>query len=71
MSEEIDRWLNYMKENPSGWKKIHTEFINAQFSKARQFINRLLQEPGGRKKIINAYQIKNLKGYRELLDKKE
>lgn len=71
MSEEIDRWITYMKKNPSRWKKVHTEFINAQFSKSRQFIERLLKEPGGRNKIIDAYGIKNLKGYRKLLGRND
>ena len=69
MSEEIDRWIKYMKEHPNEWKKIHTKFINAQFSKADAFIRRLLKEPNGRKKIIEAYDIKNLKGYKILLGK--
>ena len=42
-------------------------FINAQFDKANKFIKRLLKEPNGREKIIEAYGIKNLKGYEELL----
>ena len=67
MSNEIDRWIQYMKEHPSTWKKMHTEFINAQFEKSEAFINRLLKEPNGKEKIINAYGIKNLKGYEGLL----
>lgn len=67
MSEEIDRWVNYMKENPDKWKKEHTEFINAQFEKSEQFIKRLLKEPNGKEKVIAAYGLKNLKGYSVLL----
>ena len=67
MSEEIDRWIKYMKENPDKWKKIHTVFINAQFSKANNFIKELIKEPNGKEKIIKAYGIKNLKGYENLL----
>ena len=69
MSEEIDRWIKYMKDNPDKWKKIHTEFINAQFDKSHKFIERLLKEPNGRGKVINVYGIKNLGGYAELLGK--
>lgn len=69
MSEEIDRWIKYMKENPCKWKTVHTEFINAQFDKSRKFIERLLKEPNGREKVINAYGIKNLNGYKKLLGK--
>jgi hypothetical protein len=67
MSEEIDRWITYMRENPKTWKKEHTKFINAQFDKSQAFIERLLKEPNGREKVINAYGIKNLKGYKRLL----
>ena len=68
MTEEIDRWIKFMKENPDKWKKIHTKFINAQFEKSYKFIKRLLKQPKGKEKIIKAYKIKNLKGYKGLLD---
>lgn len=67
MSEEIDRWVNFMKENPDKWKKVHTEFINAQFEKQQAFVKRLLKEPNGKQKVIDAYGIKNVKGYEGLL----
>lgn len=67
MSQEIDRWVKYMKDNPTKWKKIHTEFINSQFKKSEEFIKRLLKEPDGKERLISAYKIKNLKGYEELL----
>ena len=70
MSEEIDRWVKYMKENPSTWKKTHTAFIDAQFSKSLAFIERLSKTPGGREKIISAYNIKNTSGYPKLLGEK-
>ena len=63
----IERWARFMQEHPTEWKKIHTEFINAQFQKNKEFLQRLLQEPNGREKIIELYQIKNLKGYEGLL----
>ena len=55
---EIDRWINYMKENPETWKSVHTEFINAQFSKHKSFLERLKKTPEGRKKLKNIYGIK-------------
>jgi len=67
MSEEIDRWIVYMRAHPKTWKKIHTQFINAQFEKSERFIKNLLKQPGGREKIIAAYHIKNVDGYKELL----
>jgi hypothetical protein len=69
MSEEIDRWVRYMKEHPDTWKREHTRFINAQFEKAEDFMKRLLKEPNGREKIIKAYDIKNISGYKGLLEK--
>ena len=66
---EIDRWIRFMKENPDKWKKVHTQFINAQFSKANNFIKRLLKQPNGKEKVIKAYGIKNLDGYKGLLEK--
>lgn len=69
MSEEIDRWIQYMKDHPDTWKAEHSMFINAQFNKADAFIRRLLKEPNGREKIIKAYNIKNINGYKGLLGK--
>ncbi len=59
----IERWATFMKENPTKWKKIHTEFINAQFISHEQFLDRLLQQPSGKKKVLELYNIKNVKGY--------
>ena len=67
MSEEIDRWVEYMKEHPDSWKRVHSEFVNAQFEKARAVWERLASTPEGRKKIIAIYNIKNTKGYPKLL----
>ncbi len=68
MTEEIKDWIKYMKEHPDSWKKIHTKFINAQFSKADSFIKKLAEQPGGKEKIIKTYKIKNLKGYQNLFN---
>ena len=67
MSEEIDRWIAYMKAHPNSWKKVHTAFINAQFEKSDAFIKRLAKTKGGKEKIIAAYKIKNMNGYKKLL----
>jgi len=57
--EQIEQWANFVKNNPDKWKKIHTEFIDAQITKALDFIDRLAQTPGGKEKIIRAYNITN------------
>ena len=58
MSEEIDRWVKYMKENPKTWKSVHTKFLNAQYEKHYSFIKRLKKTSQGRKKLNKIYKIK-------------
>ena len=65
--EQVERWANFVKNNPDKWKKIHTKFINAQFEKHRAFIKRLLKEPDGFEKIVKLYDIKNVERYRKVL----
>lgn len=64
--KHLEDWANYVKNN-SDWKKIHTKFINAQFEKANDFIKRLIKQKGGKEKLIKLYGIKNLNGYKQLL----
>ena len=64
--EHLEQWAEYVKNNPD-WKKHHTEFINAQFDKAYQFIERIKKQKGGKEKIVQLYGIKNKKGYKNLL----
>ncbi len=66
MSEEIDRWVAYMKSHPKEWKIKHSRFINAQFQKSKEFQKRLLNTSNGKKKLINLYGIKNLEGFPKL-----
>ena len=60
MSEEIDRWVEYMQTHPD-WKKKHTAFIDAQFQKQREFVDRLARQPGGKDRIKALYDIRNEK----------
>ena len=64
--KQVERWANYVKSN-SDWKGIHTNFINAQFEMAENFIKELAKQKGGKDKIIKLYNIKNLDGYKKLL----
>lgn len=66
-AEHIKSWAHFVRAG-NDWKKIHTEFINAQFEMAHAFLKRLAKEKGGREKIIKLYNIKNIKGYAELLN---
>ena len=49
--EQIERWGKFIKTNPNGWKKEHTQFINAQIEKSWRFYERLEKMPGGKEKI--------------------
>ena len=61
--ESVERWANFVKNNPDKWKKYHTEFINAQYGMAQDFIKRLAKQPNGKEKIRKIYGINNPKGY--------
>lgn len=61
--EQIERWVKFMKENPNKWKKIHTEFIDAQFDMHYKFVERILKTPMGKEKLIKLFSIKNIDGY--------
>lgn len=66
-TEFVDRWAEFIRNNPDKWRKIHTDFINAQILMNKQFLERLKKTPNGKDKIVELYQIKNLKGYEKLL----
>ena len=66
--EFVIRWANFIKKNPNKWRKIHTRSINAQFEMNRKFLKNLSKQPDGAEKIIKLYNIKNLKGYKKLLN---
>lgn len=63
----IVRWANFVRNNPTKWKKFHTDFINAQIKMNREFLKRLSKQKGGPEKIIKLYGIKNINGCRRLL----
>ena len=61
--EQIERWAIFVKKNPTQWKKIHTEFIDALFDKHEQFRKRLLETPGGKEKLFKLYSVKDKPKY--------
>ena len=61
--DPVERWALFVRDNPRKWKTIHTEFINAQFTKSEEFYKRLLKTPGGKKKIIELFNIRNRDAY--------
>ena len=66
--DQVERWANFIKNNPTKWRKIHTEFINALFENHYQFRDRLLKTPDGKEKLIKLHRIKNKEGYSWLRD---
>jgi len=49
--DQIERWAEFVRNNPATWKKIHTPFINAIFAKHKEFLERLRKTPHGEEKI--------------------
>lgn len=48
--EQVKRWANYVRSHKD-WKKIHTDFINAQFIKYSRFLKRILKTQDGKEKL--------------------
>lgn len=67
--EQVERWAHFVRENPTQWKKSHTEFINALFQKNEEVTKRILQQPNGKEKLIELYNIKNVDGFDWLKEK--
>jgi hypothetical protein len=61
-TEQIERWARFVRENPTKWKKIHTEFIDSIFDKHEQFMKRYIAKYGA-KKYAELRGIKNKAGY--------
>ena len=66
-TDAVERWATYVKRSNGAWKKVHTEFIDAQFHKAEVVMKRMLKQENGAEKIIKLYGIKNKEGYAKLL----
>lgn len=56
-AEQIERWANYVRENPN-WKKEHKEFVDGQILMAQRALIQLSKTSEGREKIL---QLKKLK----------
>jgi hypothetical protein len=46
LDDPVARWAEYVLTHPD-WKKIHTQFINAQFEKSHEFYKRLAKTNSG------------------------
>ncbi len=50
-SEQIERWAEYVRENPDKWKSRFKEFLNSQIIISRRFYKKLAETKEGREKI--------------------
>ena len=55
---QVERWANYVKENPDKWKSKLKPFIDAQILMSRRFYKNLAQTEEGRKKIEELRDLK-------------
>ena len=65
-NEQIERWAQFVKENPGEWQRHHTKFINAIFQQHKEVMERILKEKGGKEKIRKMYRITNWKAHPSL-----
>jgi len=49
--EQVEKWAEYVKNNPNSWKKQHREFIDSQIIIANRFYKKLSLTPEGREKL--------------------
>ncbi len=66
--DQIERWAEFVRNNPDKWRKIHTQFINSLFQNHQRVYKELSKTKEGRKKLIEIYDIKNLEGFPSLKD---
>ncbi len=50
-SEQIERWAEYVRDNPDKWKSKFKDFVNAQIIMARRFYSKLAETEEGKEKI--------------------
>jgi hypothetical protein len=50
-AQEIERWAEYVRDNPDKWKAKLKLFLDAQILMARRFYKKLLGEEGGEEKL--------------------
>lgn len=49
--EQIKRWAEYVRDNPTKWKSKVKPFIDSQILMSRRFYENLAKTPEGRAKI--------------------
>ena len=58
--EQIERWANYVKQNPDRWKSKLKPFLDSQIIIARRFYKKLAETTDGRIKLEKIKRLKNL-----------
>jgi hypothetical protein len=61
--DQITSWAKFIKQTPS-WKKLHTEFVDAQLKNRMRIMTELASKKDGKKKVIELLGIKNVQGYK-------
>ncbi|MBS3099806.1 hypothetical protein J4463_01145 [Candidatus Pacearchaeota archaeon] len=57
-SEQIERWANYIRENPEKWKSKLKPFLDAQIIMARRFYSELMKTEKGRQTLLKIKEMK-------------
>ncbi len=50
-NEQIERWAEYVRDNPDKWKSKIKDFIDAQIIISRRFYKKLAETKEGKEKI--------------------
>ena len=58
--EQVERWANYVKNNPKTWKQKLKPFLDSQIIISRRFYKKLAETEEGRKKIRILRRIQKL-----------
>lgn len=50
--DQIERWAEYVRDNPNTWKEKLKPFLDSQIVMARRFYKNLANTPRGKEKIL-------------------
>jgi len=56
--EQVERWAEYVRENPQEWKSKVKLFLDSQILIARRFYKKLAETPEGLEKIKELREIR-------------
>ena len=61
--EQIERWAEYVRDNPGKWKMKIKDFLDSQIIMSRRFYSKLAETEEGREKIRLLRNIKIKKDF--------